>query len=163
MFRIGQGYDSHRLEESDGKRKLVIGGIEIPHDKVLKGHSDADVLTHAIIDSIFGALALGDIGKHFPDTDTRYKGISSVILLKETIEIMKNKNYKINNLDATIIAEKPKFQTHIEAIRKNLASVMTVEIEKISIKAKTNEKMGFIGKEEGIAVMAVVMLESLGV
>lgn len=156
MFRIGFGYDSHRL--TDG-RKFILGGIEIPHSMGLYGHSDADVLIHAVIDSIFGALADGDIGRHFPDTDAKYKNVSSVYLLEETVKILESKNYKIVNTDSTIICEKPKLKDYIESIRENISTILKTEKKNVSIKAKTNEKMDSVGREEGIVVNSVILIE----
>ncbi len=153
MFRIGYGYDVHRLVEN---RKLILGGVEIPCEKGLLGHSDADVLIHSIIDAILGALALGDIGKLFPDNDDKYKNIDSTILLKEVYNIMKSKGYKILNLDATIIAEKPKLSSFIIKIRQKIADLLKTEIENISIKATTEEGLGLKG--EGIAATTVLIL-----
>ena len=155
-MRIGHGYDLHILTEN---RKLILAGIEIPYELGLKGHSDADAVIHAVIDSIFGALALGDIGSHFPDNDEKYKDISSVILLKETVSIMKEKNYNIGNIDITIILEKPKLRNYIDTMRENLSKLLSTDIENISIKAKTNEKMDSVGRGEAIAVHCVCLLE----
>ncbi|ADG70990.1 2-C-methyl-D-erythritol 2,4-cyclodiphosphate synthase [Brachyspira murdochii] len=157
-MRIGNGYDLHILTEN---RKLILAGIEIPYELGLKGHSDADAVIHAVIDSIFGALALGDIGSHFPDNDEKYKDISSVILLKETVSIMKEKNYNIGNIDITIILEKPKLRNYIDTMRENLSKLLSTDIENISIKAKTNEKMDSVGKGEAIAVHCVCLLEKI--
>ncbi|MDO6993304.1 2-C-methyl-D-erythritol 2,4-cyclodiphosphate synthase [Brachyspira innocens] len=157
-MKIGHGYDLHVLTEN---RKLILAGIEIPYELGLKGHSDADAVTHAVIDSIFGALALGDIGSHFPDNDEKYKDISSVILLKETVSIMKEKNYNIGNIDITIILEKPKLRNYIDTMRENLSKLLSTDIENISIKAKTNEKMDSVGRGEAIAVHCVCLLEKI--
>ena len=157
-MRIGHGYDLHILTEN---RKLILAGIEIPYELGLKGHSDADAVIHAVIDSIFGALALGDIGNHFPDNDEKYKDISSVILLKETVSIMKEKNYNIGNIDITIILEKPKLRNYIDTMRENLSKLLSTDIENISIKAKTNEKMDSVGRGEAIAVHCVCLLEKI--
>lgn len=157
-MKIGHGYDLHVLTEN---RKLILAGIEIPYELGLKGHSDADAVIHAVIDSIFGALALGDIGSHFPDNDEKYKDISSVILLKETVSIMKEKNYNIGNIDITIILEKPKLRNYIDTMRENLSKLLSTDIENISIKAKTNEKMDSVGKGEAIAVHCVCLLEKI--
>ncbi|WP_297277480.1 2-C-methyl-D-erythritol 2,4-cyclodiphosphate synthase [uncultured Brachyspira sp.] len=154
-MRIGYGYDSHVFAEN---RKLILAGIDIPHKFGLKGHSDADAVTHALIDSILGALALGDIGSHFPDNDDKYKDISSITLLEKTISIMKDKNYIIGNTDITIILEKPKLRNYIDLMRENLSKVLATNVENISIKAKTNEKMDAVGREEGIAVHCVSLL-----
>ncbi|MEI0566488.1 2-C-methyl-D-erythritol 2,4-cyclodiphosphate synthase [Brachyspira pulli] len=156
-MRIGYGYDSHVFTEN---RKLILAGIEIPYELGLKGHSDADVVIHAIIDSIFGALALGDIGSHFPDNDNKYKDISSVVLLEETVSIMKEKKYSIWNIDVTIILEKPKLRNYIDSMREKLSKILSTSIENISIKAKTNEKMDAVGKGEGIAVHCVCLLKN---
>lgn len=156
-MRIGYGYDSHVFTEN---RKLILAGIEIPYELGLKGHSDADVVIHAIIDSIFGALALGDIGSHFPDNDNKYKDISSVVLLEETVSIMKEKKYSIGNIDVTIILEKPKLRNYIDSMREKLSKILSTSIENISIKAKTNEKMDAVGKGEGIAVHCVCLLKN---
>ncbi|PCG19937.1 2-C-methyl-D-erythritol 2,4-cyclodiphosphate synthase [Brachyspira sp. G79] len=157
-MKIGHGYDLHILTEN---RKLILAGIEIPYELGLKGHSDADAVIHAVIDSIFGALAIGDIGSHFPDNDEKYKDISSVILLKETVSIMKEKNYNIGNIDITIILEKPKLRNYIDIMRENLSKLLSTDIENISIKAKTNEKMDSVGRGEAIAVHCVCLLEKI--
>lgn len=151
-MRIGMGYDVHRLVEG---RKLIMGGVEIPFKKGLLGHSDADVLLHAIMDSLLGACALGDIGKHFPDTDERYKGISSLKLLKETGILISEKGYSINNIDATIIAQKPKMRPHIELMRKNIADALDINIDQINIKATTEEGLGFTGEMLGISAQSI--------
>ncbi len=153
-MRIGFGYDSHKLVKS---RKLVIGGVEIPFDKGLEGHSDADVLTHAIIDSILGALGLGDIGSHFPDTDQKWKDACSIDLLKHVVELTETKKYEVQWIDTTVVAEKPKLAPFIEAIKKAL-SHSGIQAQTINIKAKTNEGMGFIGRGEGIAAFSVCLL-----
>lgn len=155
-MKIGIGYDVHKLVEG---RKLFIGGIEIDYKFGLLGHSDADVLIHAIMDAIIGALALGDIGKLFPDTDDRYKDIDSKILLKKVYEIMTEKNYKIVNIDSVVIAQKPKLKDYIEDMRACLCEILNTDIENVSVKATTTEKLGFEGREEGIAAQAVVLLE----
>lgn len=155
-MRIGIGYDVHKLVND---RKLFIGGIEISYEKGLLGHSDADVLIHAIMDSILGALALRDIGYHFPDTDNEYKDIDSKILLKSVYEIMKSKNYKIGNIDSVIACQKPKLSPYINDMRKVIAEILNTDIENISIKATTTEKLGFIGRGEGISSEAVCLLE----
>ena len=159
-MRIGYGYDSHIFVKD---RKLILAGIEIPYELGLKGHSDADVVIHALIDSIFGALALGDIGSHFPDNDDKYKDISSITLLNETVSIMMEKNYTIVNTDITIILEKPKLRNYIDLMRKNLSEILKTDIENVSIKAKTNEKMDAIGRGEGIAVHCVSLLKNKSV
>lgn len=155
-MRIGIGYDVHKLVDD---RKLFIGGIEIPYEKGLLGHSDADVLIHAIMDSILGALALRDIGYHFPDTDNEYKDIDSKILLKRVYEIMKTKNYKIGNIDSVIACQKPKLAPYIDDMKKVIAEILNTDVENISIKATTTEKLGFIGRGEGISSEAVCLLE----
>ena len=156
MLRIGLGYDVHRLVE---KRDLIIGGVNIPYEKGLLGHSDADVLLHAISDSILGAAALGDIGKHFPDTDERYKGISSLTLLKEVGLLIKNKGYKIINIDATIIAQKPKMAPYIQGMRENISKVLDLNIDQINIKATTEEGLGFTGESLGISSQSICLLK----
>lgn len=154
-MRIGLGYDVHRLTEN---RKLIIGGVPIDYEKGLLGHSDADVLIHSIIDSLLGAAALGDIGTHFPDTDPEYSNISSIILLKKTAEIIYKNNYAIGNIDATIIAERPKMSPYINEMRKNIADALKISISKISIKATTEEGLGFTGSGEGIAAQSIALL-----
>ena len=158
-MRIGMGYDVHKLVEN---RDLILGGVKIPYELGLLGHSDADVLLHAIMDSLLGACALGDIGKHFPDTDDRFKGISSIKLLEETAKLINNKGYAVNNIDATIIAQKPKMLPHIELMRKNISAALNIDIEQINIKATTEEGLGFTGKELGISsqsIASVIPLE----
>ena len=156
-MRIGLGYDSHRLTEG---RKLIIGGVKIPFEKGLTGHSDADVLCHAIIDAIIGALGLGDIGKHFPDTDAKWKDASSIELLSKTVELIRKNNFEILWIDTTIIAEKPKLEPFIKKMKENLSKT-GIPLDLINIKAKTNEKMGFIGNGEGMAAQAVCLLKPL--
>ena len=155
MYRIGLGYDIHRL---DVARDLIIGGVKIPHVTGLVGHSDADVLIHAIIDAMFGALALGDIGTHFPDTDEKYKGISSILLLQHAYRLIQEEGYVINNLDCNIIAQAPKMKPHIPAMQKELAKHLGIDVNLISIKAKTNEQMDAVGEKKAIEANAVVML-----
>lgn len=154
-MRIGIGYDVHRLVEG---RKLIIGGVEIPHEKGLLGHSDADVLVHAIMDSILGALALGDIGKHFPDTDDSYKDINSMDLLTKTYELMTKSGYEIGNIDCVVAAQRPKLASYIDTMRERIAGVLNTSIANISIKATTTEKLGFEGREEGISAQVVCLL-----
>lgn len=154
-FRIGQGYDCHALVPG---RKLIIGGVTIPHVTGLLGHSDADVLLHAITDALFGSVALGDIGKHFPDTDTRFSGADSRVLLREAVKRIHAAGYEVGNLDATIIAQAPKMAPHIASMVANIAEDMQVEINQVNIKAKTNERLGYLGREEGIAAEAVVLV-----
>lgn len=155
MYRIGLGYDIHKLGIN---RDLIIGGVKIPHEKGLVGHSDADVLIHAIIDAMFGALALGDIGTHFPDNDDAYKNISSVILLKHANDLIHQEGYTINNLDCNIIAQEPKMKPHIPKMREELAKILMLDVNLISIKAKTNEEMEAVGERLAIKANAVVML-----
>jgi 2-C-methyl-D-erythritol 2,4-cyclodiphosphate synthase len=154
-FRIGQGYDCHRLVEG---RKLILGGVDIPHHLGLLGHSDADALLHAITDAILGAAALGDIGKHFPDTDPEFKGADSRVLLREAAKRVKATGYEIGNIDATIIAQRPKMAPHIPGMVANIAEDLGVSVGQVNIKAKTNEKMGYLGREEGINADAVALL-----
>ena len=151
-MRIGMGYDVHKLVEN---RKLIIGGVEIQFEKGLLGHSDADVLLHAIMDSLLGACALGDIGKHFPDNDPEFNGISSLKLLEETGNLILKKGYSINNIDATIIAQKPKMSPHIELMRKNIAETLNIDIDQINIKATTEEGLGFTGEMLGISAQSI--------
>ena len=155
MYRIGLGYDIHRLENN---RDLIIGGVKIPYEKGLLGHSDADVLIHAIIDAMFGALALGDIGTHFPDTDNEYKDVSSILLLKRALQLIQDEGYTINNIDCNIIAQEPKMKPHINKMRETLAKELMIDVNLISIKAKTNEKMDAVGEKRAIETNAVVML-----
>lgn len=157
-MRIGSGYDVHKLVEG---RKLILGGVEIQHHNGLLGHSDADVLIHAIMDALLGACALGDIGRHFPDTSDEFKGISSIILLKRVLDLIQNKGYCIMNIDATIVAQKPKLAPHIDLMRKNIAEALNTDIDNINIKATTEEKLGFTGREEGISAQAVCLLEKI--
>ena len=160
MFRIGQSIDIHQLVEG---RDLYIGGVKIDHDKGLLGHSDADVLLHAIIESIIGALGLGDIGKHFPDTDPQYKGISSMVLLEHCYQLMNQEGYEINNLDSIIMCEEPKMAPHIQKMRENVASKLHCDVSQINIKATRGEKLGFVGRQEGMVAQAVVLLRKKGV
>jgi len=154
-MRIGIGYDVHKLKEG---RKLILGGVEIPYEKGLLGHSDADVLLHAIMDSLLGAAALGDIGKHFPDTDDKYKGISSLILLKEVGKFIKNEGYYIENIDSTIIAQKPKMAKYIPNMIKNISEALDLSYTKVNVKATTEEGLGFTGKGEGISAQSICLL-----
>jgi len=156
-MRIGQGFDAHALVAG---RKLIIGGVQIPHDKGLAGHSDADVLIHALCDALLGAAALGDIGTHFPDTDARYRGIDSRRLLREVAALVARNRHRVVNVDATVIAQAPRMAPHIPTMRANLAADLGIAVEAVSVKAKTTEKLGFVGREEGIAAEAVVLLES---
>src|SRR5258706_969709 len=156
-MRIGFGFDVHPLEKG---RELRLGGITVPHDKGARGHSDADVLIHAICDALLGAANLGDIGKHFPDTSAEFKNIDSRILLKKVMEMIRQNKYDLENTDVTLCLEKPKIAPHVDAIKKSLSEVMGVDINCISIKATTNEKLGYIGREEGVACYAVVLLKN---
>lgn len=156
-MRIGMGYDVHRLVQ---ERKLIIGGVEIPYEKGLLGHSDADVLLHAIMDALLGAAALGDIGKHFPDTDPAYKGISSVKLLARVGELLEENRFLIENIDATIIAQAPKMRPHIDRMRENIAEALGIAPEQVNVKATTEEGLGFTGSGEGISAQAICMLTS---
>lgn len=157
-MRVGIGYDVHKLVED---RKLILGGVEIPHEKGLLGHSDADVLLHAIMDALLGAAALGDIGKHFPDTDKRYKGISSLELLRYVGELLESEFYVVENIDATIIAQSPKMAPHIMQMRENVAEVLQIELNQINIKATTEEGLGFTGQKEGISSQAICSIDSM--
>lgn len=154
-MRIGFGFDVHKLSEG---YDLWLGGIQIPHTKGAVGHSDADVLLHAICDAILGALALGDIGKHFPDTDSKYKGIDSKILLTEVIKLVEKTEYKVGNIDATLCLERPKIMSYVEAMRQCIATICNINIGDVSIKATTNEKLGYVGNEEGLNAHAVVLM-----
>ncbi|MBM6819004.1 MULTISPECIES: 2-C-methyl-D-erythritol 2,4-cyclodiphosphate synthase [Clostridium] len=154
-MRIGMGYDVHKLVE---ERDLILGGVKIPYELGLLGHSDADVLLHAIMDALLGASALGDIGKHFPDTDPKYKGISSIELLKHVGNLLNTHNYKIGNIDATIIAQKPKMAPHIPTMRENIASALNISLDQINVKATTEEGLGFTGEGLGISSQAICLL-----
>ena len=155
MIRVGFGYDVHKLAEGE---KLILGGIEIPHEKGTVGHSDADVVIHAIIDAIFGAAAMKDIGYHFSDKNPEYKGIDSKILLKKTIEIIAEKNYSIGNIDATVALQEPKIKPFIDQMRQTIAETIDVEADRVSVKATTTEMLGFEGRKEGVSAYAVVLL-----
>ena len=155
-MRIGHGYDVHRLVEG---RKCIIGGVDIPHEKGLLGHSDADVLLHAIMDAVLGAMAAGDIGKLFPDNDPAYKGADSLALTRRVAQVMTERGYRLGNLDATVIAEAPKLAPYILEMRQNIATAFGVDVDQISVKATTEEKLGFTGSGEGIAAHAVCLLE----
>lgn len=157
-MRIGFGYDVHQLVEN---RKLIIGGVDIPYEKGLLGHSDADVLVHAIMDSILGALGLGDIGKHFPDTDPLYKDISSLVLLERVYKTMVDKGYEIGNIDSTVAAQLPKLAPYIEEMRRNVSIVLNTSIDNINIKATTTEHLGFVGRGEGISSYSVSLLKKI--
>ena len=154
-MRIGNGYDVHKLVEG---RKLILGGVEIEHTLGLDGHSDADVLLHAISDALLGAAALGDIGLHFPDTDPKYKGADSLKLLSAVGELIREKGYEIENIDSVILAQKPKLRPYIDEMRKNIATALSIDMDKVSVKATTEEELGFTGREEGMASYAVVLL-----
>ena len=158
FMRIGQGYDLHRLVTD---RDLIIGGVKIPHEKGLLGHSDADVLVNSIIDAVFGSIADGDIGRHFPDTDPKFKGADSILLLSEAGKILKNKGFKIVNIDSTIIIQKPKMAPHIDKMRQNIANALGLPMSDISVKAKTNEGMDAAGKEEAVQAYAVILIEKI--
>ena len=155
MLRIGHGYDVHAFADN---RKCILGGVDIPCEKGLLGHSDADVLLHAISDSLLGAAALGDIGKHFPDTDPRYKGADSLILLENVCNLVKSKGYTVNNIDATVIAQMPKLAPFIDEMRSNIAKALGVDIDAVSVKATTEEKLGFTGRKEGISAHCVCLI-----
>ena len=154
-IRIGNGYDIHQLAEG---RPLILGGINIPHQLGLLGHSDADVLTHSIMDALLGALSLGDIGHYFPPSDPKWKGADSMVLLEQVLKIIQSQGWKIGNIDSTIVAEQPKLKPHLKSMRSALAEILTIEIDQISIKATTNERLGPTGREEGICAYAVVLL-----
>lgn len=154
-IRIGYGYDVHQFQEG---RKLILGGVEVPYSKGLLGHSDADVLLHAITDALLGAVALGDIGTHFPDTDNSYKNADSRVLLRSSYELVREKGYELGNLDATIITEQPKLRPYIDLMRKSIAKELNGSIDDISIKATTSERMGFAGREEGVIAQCTVLL-----
>ena len=157
MFRIGHGYDVHRFAEG---RDLILGGVKIPYEKGLLGHSDADVLLHAISDSLLGAAALGDIGKHFPDTDERYKGADSLLLLAACVKLLREQGFRIVNIDATVIAQKPKLAPYIDAMRANIARACGTEVSFVSVKATTEEGLGFTGELLGISAHAVCLIET---
>ena len=154
-IRVGQGFDVHKLTED---RKLILCGVEVPHEKGLLGHSDADVATHALMDALLGAAALGDIGKHFPDTDGKYKGADSLKLLEQVVLLVKRKGYSISNADITIIAQKPKLLPYIPQMKNNIAKTMGLSADRVNVKATTTEKLGFCGREEGIASEAVCLI-----
>lgn len=155
MIRVGHGYDVHKFAEN---RKCIIGGVEIPHNMGLLGHSDADVLLHAVCDALLGAAALGDIGKHFPDTDSAFSGIESRVLLRKTVELLKEKGYKIGNIDATVIAQKPKMAPYIQDMCQNIAKDCKISVECVNVKATTEEGLGFTGALEGISAYAVCVI-----
>lgn len=157
-MRVGIGYDVHKLVEG---RKLIIGGVEIPYEKGLLGHSDADVLLHAIMDALLGAAAMGDIGKHFPDTDPAYEGISSVALLRNVGELLQEKGYEVGNIDAIIVAQRPKMAPYREQMRENVAKALGIAVGQVSIKATTEEGLGFTGTGEGVSSQAVVLIQKI--
>ena len=157
-MRVGHGYDVHRLCDD---RKLIIGGVDIPYEKGLLGHSDADVLTHAIMDALLGAAALGDIGLHFPDNDPEYEGADSIKLLEHVGNLLEEKLYYIENIDATILAQAPKMRPHIDAMRENIAKALKISVDRVNVKATTEEGLGFTGAKEGIAAHAVCLIDSL--
>lgn len=156
MIRIGHGYDVHRLENG---RRLILGGVQIPYPQGLSGHSDADVLTHAVMDALFGAAGLGDIGMHFPDTDDRFEGVDSLILARETVALVHDAGYSICNIDSTLIAQAPKLSPYLPKMRKALSQALQITTDQINIKATTEEHLGFTGRKEGIAAHAVCLLE----
>ena len=157
MYRIGNGYDVHRLVKG---RKLILGGVDIPHSLGLDGHSDADVLCHALCDSLLGASGAGDLGKYFPDTDNKWKGVSSLVLLEKSGELVTERGYEIANIDTTIVAQQPKLGPHIESMTTNIAEILKINSRQVNIKATTTECLGFVGREEGIAAYAVALLQS---
>ena len=158
-MRVGIGYDSHRF--ADG-RKLILGGVEIPHERGLDGHSDADVLTHAVIDALLGAAALGDIGQHFPDTDERWRDADSIVLLEAVVAMLSDGGRSVGNVDCTVVMEAPKLAPHREAIRARLAAALGVGTERVNVKASTGERMGFVGRGEGAAALAIAAIEDAG-
>ena len=156
MLRIGHGYDVHAFADN---RECIIGGVHIPYERGLLGHSDADVLLHAISDSLLGAAALGDIGKHFPDTDPAFKGADSLVLLERVVELISSKGYRVNNIDATVIAQAPKMAPYIQDMRNNIAAALRVDVDCVNVKATTEEKLGFTGRKEGISAHCVCLIE----
>lgn len=156
MIRIGHGYDVHAFADN---RKCIIGGVDIPYEKGLLGHSDADVLLHAVSDSLLGAAALGDIGKHFPDTDPAFKGADSIVLLQRVVELIHSKGYKVVNIDATVIAQAPKMAPYILRMRENIANALCLDVDCVNVKATTEEKLGFTGRKEGISAHCVCLIE----
>jgi len=157
MYRIGNGYDVHRLVKG---RKLILGGVDIPHSLGLDGHSDADVLCHALCDSLLGASGAGDLGKYFPDTDNKWKGVSSLVLLEKSGELVAERGFQISNIDTTIVAQQPKIGPHIESMTTNISETLKIDPTQINIKATTTERLGFTGREEGIAAYAVALLQT---
>ena len=156
-FRIGHGYDVHKLVPD---RRLILGGVSIPYELGLLGHSDADVLTHAVMDALLGAMGLGDIGKHFPDTSAEFKGIDSLVLLRRVVALVGEKGYKVGNVDSTIAMQRPKLRPHIDLMRERIAEAMGVEVDQVSVKATTTEHLGFEGEEKGVSATAVCLLKS---
>lgn len=156
-FRVGHGYDVHRLVEG---RDLIIGGVTVPYSLGLLGHSDADVLLHAVMDALLGAAGLGDIGRHFPDTDDRYKGISSLLLLREVVRIVRESGFSVGNIDATVVMQRPKLAPYINEMRQNIASVLEIEVGAVNVKATTEEQLGFTGKGEGVSAHCVALIFS---
>jgi len=156
-FRVGFGYDVHQMSPG---RTLIIGGVTVPHTKGAKGHSDADVLLHAIADALLGAAALGDIGAHFPDTDTRFKNIDSKVILQEVVALLRENNYSIGNIDTTVVLQQPKISPYTPQMRKQIAAVLEIDVSNVSVKASTTERLGFVGREEGIAAYAVATVFS---
>ena len=163
ITRVGLGYDVHAFAAAEAKRRLMIGGIAIPHDRGLAGHSDADVLLHALVDALLGAAALGDIGTHFPSTDPLWQDAPSTVFLKSTLDLLKQNGWEISNIDATVVAERPRLAPHVQAIRERLAEVIGISPEVVSVKAKTTDGLGFAGRQEGIACFAVALLIGTGV
>ena len=157
-MRIGHGYDVHKLVEG---RRLILGGVDIPYERGLLGHSDADVLTHAVMDALLGAAALGDIGRHFPDNDPAYAGADSLALLRAVMGLLEDRGYSVGNVDATVLAQAPKLAPHIPKMRENLAQAMGVDVSQVSVKATTEEGLGFTGQKQGIAAHAIVLLEPM--
>lgn len=158
QLRIGHGYDAHRFAEPSDNRPLMLGGIEVPHDRGLLAHSDGDALIHALCDALLGALALGDIGRHFPDTDQAYKNADSTVLLQRVLGLVKNLGWSVVNADMTILAQSPRMAPHINAMRSRLATLLEVEVDAVNVKASTTEGMGFVGRKEGLETHAVVLL-----
>jgi 2-C-methyl-D-erythritol 2,4-cyclodiphosphate synthase len=161
--RVGLGYDVHAFATSEAKRRLMIGGIDIPHDRGLAGHSDADVLLHALVDALLGAAALGDIGTHFPSIDPLWQDAPSTVFLEHTLDLLKQNGWEISNIDATVVAERPRFSPYVQAIRERLAEVTRTPLEAVSVKAKTTDGLGFAGRQEGIACFAVALLVGTGI
>ena len=161
--RVGLGYDVHAFATMEAKRRLMIGGIDIPHDRGLAGHSDADVLLHALVDALLGAAALGDIGTHFPSTDPLWQDAPSTVFLEHTLDMLQQNGWEISNIDATVVAERPRLSPHVQTIREHLAEVTGIPLESVSVKAKTTDGLGFAGRQEGIACFAVALLVGTGI